>query len=51
MVEYIEIFCDVMLCMVVEYNVNIIIGFMLFVEDDKIYNVSYLCYCSGKIDE
>ena len=37
--------------MAVEYNANIITGSMPLAEDDKIYNVSYLCHRSGKIDE
>lgn len=33
------------------YNVNIISGSMPLVEDGKLYNVSYLCHRTGKIDE
>ncbi len=33
------------------YNVNIISGSMPLVENGKLYNVSYLCHRTGKIDE
>lgn len=33
------------------YNVNIISGSMPLVEDGKLFNVSYLCHRTGKIDE
>ena len=33
------------------YNVNIISGSMPMLEDGKLYNVSYLCHRTGKIDE
>lgn len=33
------------------YNVNIITGSMPLVDDGKLYNASYLCHRTGKIDE
>lgn len=33
------------------YNVNIIAGSMPLVEDNKLYNVSYLCHRNGHFDE
>ncbi|WP_316820032.1 bifunctional GNAT family N-acetyltransferase/carbon-nitrogen hydrolase family protein [Pedobacter gandavensis] len=35
----------------VSYNVNIVSGSMPVVEDNKLYNVTYLCHRSGKTDE
>lgn len=35
----------------VSYNVNIISGSMPVVDDNKLYNVTYLCHRSGKTDE
>ncbi|WP_129715712.1 carbon-nitrogen hydrolase family protein [Pedobacter sp. SYP-B3415] len=35
----------------VSYNVNIISGSMPLLEDNKLYNATYLCHRSGKIDE
>lgn len=35
----------------IEYNANIITGSMPLADGDTIYNVSYLCHRSGKIDE
>ncbi|WP_316748885.1 GNAT family N-acetyltransferase [Pedobacter gandavensis] len=35
----------------VSYNVNIVSGSMPLVEDNKLYNVTYLCHRSGKTDE
>ena len=49
--EYTETFKNAMSRMAIEYNANIITGSMPLAEDDKIYNVSYLCHRSGKIDE
>lgn len=34
----------------ISYNVNIIAGSMPIFEDDKLYNISYLCHRSGKVD-
>ena len=42
---------DAMSRMAVEYNANIITGSMPINEDGTIYNVSYLCHRSGKVDE
>ena len=42
---------DAMSRMAVEYNANIITGSMPLNEDGSIYNVSYLCHRSGKVDE
>jgi predicted amidohydrolase len=36
--------------MAVEYNINIIAGSMPVMEDNRIYNVSYLCHRDGDID-
>lgn len=49
--EYTQTFVDAMSRMAVEYNANIITGSMPLAEDDMIYNVSYLCHRSGKVDE
>ncbi|MBB2148513.1 carbon-nitrogen hydrolase family protein [Pedobacter gandavensis] len=35
----------------VSYNVNIVSGSMPVVDDNKLYNVTYLCHRSGKTDE
>lgn len=35
----------------VSYNVNIVSGSMPLVEDNKLYNATYLCHRSGKTDE
>lgn len=37
--------------MAVSYNINIITGSMPVVENDRIYNVSYLCRRDGSVDE
>jgi predicted amidohydrolase/GNAT superfamily N-acetyltransferase len=37
--------------MAVSYNINIITGSMPLLEDDRIYNVSYLCRRDGSVDE
>lgn len=42
---------DKMSRMAIEYNANIIAGSMPLSEGDKLYNVSYLCHRSGRIDE
>ncbi|MCH1413877.1 MAG: bifunctional GNAT family N-acetyltransferase/carbon-nitrogen hydrolase family protein [Glaciecola sp.] len=49
--EYTEQFKDAMSRMAVEYNANIITGSMPLAENDNIYNVTYLCHRSGKVDE
>ncbi|WP_416308596.1 GNAT family N-acetyltransferase [Neptunicella sp. SCSIO 80796] len=49
--EYTDLFREKMSQMAIEYNANIITGSMPLSEDDKVYNVSYLCHRSGKIDE
>lgn len=35
----------------VSYNINIIAGSMPIVEDNKLYNTTYLCHRTGKVDE
>mgnify|MGYP003582775924 CR=1 FL=1 len=35
----------------IAYNVNIIVGSMPVIENEKLYNVSFLCHRSGKRDE
>ncbi|MEX1033309.1 MAG: bifunctional GNAT family N-acetyltransferase/carbon-nitrogen hydrolase family protein [Cellvibrionaceae bacterium] len=42
---------DEMSRMAIEYNANIVAGSMPVLENDKLYNVSYLCHRSGRIDE
>ncbi|MEK9713681.1 MAG: carbon-nitrogen hydrolase family protein [Thalassolituus sp.] len=42
---------DAMSRMAVEYNANIVTGSMPINENGVIYNVSYLCHRSGKVDE
>ncbi len=49
--EYTEQLRDDMSRMAIEYNANIITGSMPLKSEGKIYNVSYLCHRSGKIDE
>lgn len=51
LVGFIEQFWDEMFEMVVSYNINIIIGFMLLLENDWVYNVLYFCYWDGCVDE
>ena len=46
-----EKFRDEMSQMAVSYNINIVAGSMPLFEDDRIYNVSYLCHRDGRIDE
>ncbi|WP_419148617.1 carbon-nitrogen hydrolase family protein [Pseudoalteromonas 'SMAR'] len=48
---YTDQFREAMSQMAIEYNANIITGSMPLLEGDKLYNVSYLCHRSGKIDE
>ena len=49
--EYTSTLVEAMSRMAVEYNANIITGSMPVAENDTIYNVSYLCHRSGKVDE
>ncbi len=49
--EYTDSFREAMSRMAIEYNANIITGSMPLAEGDNIYNVSYLCHRSGKVDE
>jgi predicted amidohydrolase/GNAT superfamily N-acetyltransferase len=37
--------------MAVSYNINIITGSMPLLENDRVYNVSYLCHRDGRVDE
>ncbi len=37
--------------MAVSYNINIVTGSMPLLEDDRVYNVSYLCHRDGRVDE
>ncbi|ADY51658.1 Nitrilase/cyanide hydratase and apolipoprotein N-acyltransferase [Pseudopedobacter saltans DSM 12145] len=48
--EHTEEIKEKILSFAVSYNVNIIAGSMPIVEGTKIYNISYLCHRSGKID-
>ncbi len=49
--KYTELFRDKMSHMALSYNTNIITGSMPLLEDDKIYNVSYICRRDGSIGE
>lgn len=44
-------FRDEMSEMAVSYNINIITGSMPLLENDRVYNVSYLCHRDGRVDE
>ncbi len=46
-----EEFCTQMSRMAVSYNINIITGSMPLLEDNRLYNVSYLCRRDGTVDE
>ena len=46
-----EQFRDEMSEMAVSYNINIITGSMPLLENDRVYNVSYLCHRDGRVDE
>jgi predicted amidohydrolase/GNAT superfamily N-acetyltransferase len=35
----------------IQYNVNIITGSLPYIENDKLYNIGYLCHRNGKIDK
>jgi predicted amidohydrolase/GNAT superfamily N-acetyltransferase len=37
--------------MAVSYNINIITGSMPLIENDRVYNVAYLCHRDGRVDE
>jgi predicted amidohydrolase/GNAT superfamily N-acetyltransferase len=37
--------------MAVSYNINIITGSMPLLENDRLFNVSYLCHRDGRVDE
>lgn len=49
--SYTEQFREEMTRLAIEYNANIITGSMPLNENGQIYNVSYLCHRSGKVDE
>lgn len=49
--EFTDRIRDAMSRMAVEYNANIVTGSMPIQENGNIYNVSYLCHRSGKVDE
>ncbi len=49
--EYTETFCKRLSHLAVSYNINIITGSMPLLENDRIYNVAYLCRRDGSIDE
>jgi predicted amidohydrolase/ribosomal protein S18 acetylase RimI-like enzyme len=48
---YTEQFREAMLQMAVSYNINIITGSMPLLENDRLYNVSYLCHRDGTCEE
>ncbi|ANG61320.1 hydrolase [Marinobacterium aestuarii] len=48
---YTEQFREAMLQMAVSYNINIITGSMPLIENDRLYNVSYLCHRDGTCEE
>ncbi len=47
---YTEQFRDAMSDMAVSYNINIITGSMPLLEDDNVFNVSYLCRRDGTVE-
>lgn len=49
--SFTEQFRDEMSRLAIEYNANIITGSMPLYDGGSIYNVTYLCHRSGKIDE
>nr|WP_233520477.1 bifunctional GNAT family N-acetyltransferase/carbon-nitrogen hydrolase family protein [Flocculibacter collagenilyticus] len=49
--SFTQLFKDEMSRMAVSYNVNIITGSMPLLEEDHLYNVSYMCHRSGEIEE
>lgn len=48
---YTEQFREAMLQMAVSYNINIVTGSMPLLENDRLYNVSYLCHRDGRCQE
>ncbi|WP_336366500.1 bifunctional GNAT family N-acetyltransferase/carbon-nitrogen hydrolase family protein [Marinobacter sp. C2H3] len=46
-----EQFRDEMSEMAVSYNINIVTGSMPLLENDRLFNVSYLCHRDGRVDE
>ncbi|BES71462.1 bifunctional GNAT family N-acetyltransferase/carbon-nitrogen hydrolase family protein [Marinobacter nanhaiticus D15-8W] len=44
-------FRDQMSEMAVSYNINIVTGSMPLLDNDRLYNVSYLCHRDGRVDE
>ncbi len=44
-------FRDRMSEMAVSYNINIVTGSMPLLENNRVYNVSYLCHRDGRVDE
>lgn len=49
--DYTAQFKEAISHMAVSYNVNVITGSMPLLEDDTLYNVSYLCRRDGTVDE
>ncbi len=49
--SYTEAIREKMSRMAVSYNTNIITGSMPIIEDNLVYNVSYLCHRDGSVDE
>ena len=49
--SFTEQFRDEMSEMAVSYNINIITGSMPLLENDRVYNVSYLCHRDGRVEE
>lgn len=49
--SYTQQFRDAMSDMAVSYNINIITGSMPLLENDRVYNVSYLCHRDGRVEE
>ncbi len=48
--SFTEKFRDAMSQMAIEHNTNIVAGSMPLLEDNHVYNASYLCHRDGKID-
>lgn len=51
MADFTELFRTEMSRMAVSYNINIIAGSMPLLEDDRLFNVSYLCRRDGTVEE
>ncbi|WP_210398044.1 bifunctional GNAT family N-acetyltransferase/carbon-nitrogen hydrolase family protein [Motiliproteus sediminis] len=49
--QFTQRFRDEMLRMAVEYNINIITGSMPLIENERLYNITYLCRRDGTIEE